>query len=393
MFQAKRPKFKLEFSINDISNIPHTAGYCYIEVLIQDGQQGGFRAAISLLKPVSKIGAGSESETESKRVNSSAPSTTSMDQFSSGSSGNVHVRTSRRKIHNFKCVFNYKLSCNLRFPFKKRDNMVGNKYLLLRLYYVREKSSKTEGNNHTEMGRVELNLAEYLNFNEPVSAKYLLQDSKINSILNMTTSLQELPSDFEFHTLLQIEDSTHSHSGVSTMQASAKAADHSTKSFNVPQFQRKTVFGGLEKVINTPSSANSKATSLSHSSDEDTGKEQKSGRHLKHHKPEILVTPNIGAHTFENVIVDPIVSGLYKKVLESTWDPELHVLLKFSPEKIVDDIFETNGELMRQEVEKDYQLYQEMNKDLDRDLMKEDNGLISEHRFRDNLKSWSVSWA
>lgn len=395
MFSTKKPKFKLDLSINDLSNIPHTTGYCYIEALIHDGHQGGLRAAISLLKPVSKTnsGSGSVNETSVKKEKTSTSSSSGIsgDLGSPSTSGNLHVRTSRRKIHNFKCVFNFKLSCNLRFPFKKRDNMIGNKYLLLKVYFVGEKSTKDHPDNHpSEMGRVELNLSEYLNFDEAVSAKYLLQDSKINSILNLTTSLHELPSDFDFHTQLHIEDSTHGHAPTSTHLTISKTGDQSAKNFKVPQFQRKTVFGGLEGVISTPtSSGNSKLVLLAPSSEDDNLiQAQKTLK--KHPNSDTTGTLNIGG-TYENVVVDPIVSNLYKKVLESTWDPELHAMLTISPEKIINDIFEPNREKARLSLENDYKTYQEISNDLEGE--KEANGLINENRFRDNLKSWSVSWA
>ena len=66
------------------------------------------------------------------------------------------------------------------------------------------------------MGKVDINLSEYLNFDEPITTKYLLNDSKVNSILGVTIGLNELSSTFDFHTQLQIQDSNSSISGGST---------------------------------------------------------------------------------------------------------------------------------------------------------------------------------
>lgn len=365
---ARRPKFKFEFAINDLSNIPHTSGYCYVDVVVGDGHQSGFRAAISSLKPVTKTAQLATEETAKLTRSTPGDSATAK---STSTSGNVHVRTSRRKIHNFRCSFNFRMTCNLRFTLRKRDSMVGPKFLVLRVYYVADKSKSQH--NHTELGVVKLNLSEYLNFHEPVTTKYLLQESKINLILGLTLSLDELPADYEFHTQLRIEDSKH---GTSS-QSLSKPSESSSRVFNVPQLQRQTVFGGLDGVINNGLSKQTE-------SDEDAHRQEERDTALDE-------GAKIGSGAFDNVVVDPIISKLYRKVLESTWDPELHCLLKWSPERIVDDIFKASGEGCREEWKQDVEKYALANRD-DEDGFKDMNGLISETKYRDNLRSWTVSW-
>lgn len=385
----KKPKFRFEFAINDLSNIPHTAGYCFVDISIGDGHSNGLRAALSSLKPVLKApgnSGNSGNSDDSSKLSRPSTATESLDSVAMSSSGNIHVRTSRRKIHNFKCGFNYRLLCNLKFSVRKRDSMIGSKFLRLRVFYVPDRSKL---HNHTELGLVRLNLSEYLNFDEPVTTKYLLQDSKINSILNMTLGLEELPSDYEFHTQLQIDDSKHNSTTNGSQLAHSKNTELNSRSFNVPQFQRKTVLGGLDGVINNNNSG-SKQTLSTNSSDEDG---RQSVDKLEQSKSEHKIdSAKFGSGTFDNVIVDPIISGLYRRVLESTWDPDLHCLLKFSPEKIVDDIFKSNGEDCRAELEKYIQKYELSNKEADGEGFKDMNGLINETKYRDNLKSWTVSW-
>lgn len=387
---SKKPRFTLDFAINELSNIPHTSGYCYVDVLIGDGHQSGLRATISSLKPVTKSSsAGSSDDVSNTKKPLATDSKDSSATVSSSRSGNIHVRTSRRKIHNFKCFFNYKMSCNLKFAVRKRDAMIGPKFLNLRVYFVADKSKSAL--NLVELGLVRLNLSEYLNFNEPVTTKYLLQDAKINSILSLTLGLDELPSDYEFHTQLRIDDSKHSGNAAlnGSMLTFSTSADATSRSFNVPQFQRKTVFSGFEDVMqkNQPiirlgglatSSDDDKGQAANKSENQNTGGESKADN------------PHFGLGTFDNVIVDPTISRLYLRVLESTWDPELHSLLKYSPEKIVDDIFSSNGDACRKLLEKDIEMY-----GTDQDSSegyKDMNGLISEIKYRDNLKSWTVSW-
>lgn len=355
MFSTKKPKFKLDFNIKELSNIPHTTGYCYVDVFVQDGH-GGLRAALSLWKPVKDDSNGTESKLST--------------------SGHVHVRTSKRKIHNFRCLFNYNVSCNLRFPYKKKDNMIGNKYLLLKVYYMGEKSSKFEGNQ--ELGRVELNLAEYLNFSGPVTAKYLLQDSKVNSILSFSVGLSELPSDFEFLTQLQIDDSNH-HS----TQASTSQLQKNDSSFNVPLFLKKAVLGGLDGVINSQSPEESHRQS----GEEDLSKREP--RELKEPLNEQKEAPT--RQTYDNIIMDPIVSGLYRNVLESAWDPEMLELLKVPPEKVVEHIFNCGPD---EDWREGLPVYKDLGRLLrsDKSRERDSSGLVGEELYREDLKSWSISW-
>lgn len=371
---SRRPKFKFELTINDLSNIPYTSGHCYLDIRIGDGSLSGLIAALSQLKLVPKSG------TESADLSSSGAS-------QSSSSKGIHVHTSLRKIHNFKSSFNYKVSCNLRFSVKKRDNMIGDKYLTIVVMYAPEKKSRSDRNG-TELGRVKLNLAEYLNFREPLSSKYLLQESKVNSILSLTTYLEELPAEFDFHTLLHIEDSKHSTS--SSSGSFSKSTKLSTRSFTVPQFQSTGVFGGLDRVINSQPSVNGLKPAPS---DEHTNTKDSSSKEVpKNGSQQDSDVPSFTVHSFDNVIVDPLVSGLYKKVLESTWDPELQNLLKFTPEKIIDDIFNSKDSEYTDKTKGDIKDFDNMDDDSD-DYYKDTKGLINEARYREDLRSWKVSWS
>lgn len=371
---SRRPKFKFELTINELSNIPYTSGHCYLDIRVGDGSLSGLIAAISQLKLVPK------SVSDSVDLGSSGTS-------QSSNSKGIHVYTSLRKIHNFKSSFNYKVSCNLRFNIKKRDTMIGDKLLTILVLYVPEKKSRSSKTT-TELGRVRLNLAEYLNFTEPLSSKYLLQDSKVNSILSLTTYLEELPAEFDFHTLLHIEDSKHSNTPSST--SFPKSTKLSTRSFTVPQFQLTGVFGGLDRVINSQPSIN--GLKPTPPSDERSFNKSPSSKEIpKNGSQSDSDAPSFALHSFDNVIVDPLVSGLYKKVLESTWDPELQNLIKYTPEKIVEDIFNSKGSEYTEQTKSDINEFETMNENSD-EYYKETNGLINEAKYREDLRSWKVSW-
>lgn len=375
MLGNKRPKFKLSFSINEISNIPHTSGYCYIDVLIADSNYSGIMATISNLKPFLQSKLDDDDAAQQKKTASKSPASYHA------SSRSIRLRTSKHRIQNFKCHFNFTMTCNLKFPLRRKDNVIGEKNLVLRVFYNTDRNFKN--GTPVELGMVKLNLAEYLNFNEPVTAKYLLQESKINSILNLTTSLEELPADFEFHTQLQIDDSKHSAAPTSTSLRQQKLTTSSDKSFKIPQFQRKAIFGGLDGVINPQTNAlpsSDTQSNLSSKAEDLQSHQQNADRHLV----------AVGDKTFDDVTVDPVIGNLYKKVLESTWDPELHSLLKITPQKLVDDILDL--EEHPEKMEENFNFYRELYKDDDEKGSKNRNGLLSEALLRSNLRSWSVSW-
>ncbi|ODV79713.1 uncharacterized protein CANTADRAFT_78237 [Suhomyces tanzawaensis NRRL Y-17324] len=415
MFSSKRPKFSFNLTIHELSNIPQTSGYCYIELQIRDGK--------SLRPSLTKLIHGHRPNTDDSPKSKSGDSDTSSQSSlvegsdgtsSSGSSGNVSTTTSSKKIHNFRCPFNYNLSCNLRFPFKRRDNLIGNKYLLIRVYYVSDIPGHHRGSpskiETTELGRLEINLTEYLNFKEPLTSKYLLKNAKVNSILNMTIDLKELPSNYDFHTQLQINDAV-THTPNSTVNKSGtkelKRSDTSgSGKFNVPQFDRKNVLRGLSNVLpdnGTSASASSLSEDSGYEEDETSKNESNNAKHTrtvsksssngalnksKNHKHESKANDNDKGP----LIMDPIVTKLYSKILESTWDPELSVLLDYTPEKCIDDIFE-NPENPVGWNKKLNESYEEWAKEFDDEdeNVRQINGLLNEMVYREDLRSWNIS--
>lgn len=435
MFQStSKPKFALELTVNELSNIPHVGGSCYIDINIRDSRKTkfpGFKAG--------KVSALDNVGSKTSSIPGVKKSTEAKGSHSASSPGNISATTSRKKIHNFKCLFNYKVNCNLRFPLKKRENLIGNKYLLMTVHYVgdgsnghhSDQSSGNSGRTHIELGSLEVNLSEYLNFNEPTTSKYLLKDSKINSILSVTVGLTELSNDFDFHTLLRIQESQttsslsltiHPPTRMTTGTGTGTGETFNRQKFNVPNFERKKVFGGLNDIMATQTSSEQQSTNNSASigsttSADDDKRSGCSGRnkiqHLashfnhngnhNHHQNNSSNHNNISQNGFmsklqsiyENnnstdsntttIIMEPIVNNLYKKILEASWDPELYKLMDYSPEKCIESIFE-GGDGWSKDLSKKLGTWEEDDEDQVRDL----NGLINEVSFRDNLKSWQV---
>ncbi|KAL6451456.1 hypothetical protein SBY92_002798 [Candida maltosa Xu316] len=217
---SNKPKFAFNLSINELTNVPEINGSCFIELQVKDGSRRGGghgHSHVSANGSDKKSTLMSPSNSSRAFLNKFDDITTSLSlnpnsnsKDSSSVSGNVAATTSRKRLHNFKCAFNYKLSCNLRFSVKKKGNLIANKYLLLKIFYVNDTSNHTSSSQITELGRLDINLSEYLNFDEAITTKYLLNDSKVNSILSLTIGLNELPPNFDFHTQLQIQDNNSS---------------------------------------------------------------------------------------------------------------------------------------------------------------------------------------
>lgn len=357
----KKPKFRFDLAINDLSNIPHTSGYCILKVQIADGSLTGLLNGFPLFKSFSLEGIASTEDGRSSRLSG------------------ISLQSSKFKIHNFKCHFNLDISCNLRFPLKRKKNMIGNKFLIIHVLYAAENNFKLD--HLVRLGMAKVNLAKYLNSNEPVTAKYLLQDSKINSILTLTTTLKELPQDFEFRTELRVNEVKLSQGNNSSLTFS-KTLDSNTRVINVPQYQKKMAFGGIEGVRNAQSSLDSKKRD----NENENLKSSKSGGLFD--SLEEVRNQNLGSLSLENVMVDPIIGNLYRRMLESTWDPDLHSLLKLTPEKVVHDIFIPGDN--KGSIEKNLEFYLSLSASYHE--ARDKTGLLQETKVCDDFKSWSVTW-
>lgn len=355
MFNSKKPKFKLDLGINELSNIPQVSGNCYIDLQIKDNKRIKSLPFNLPFKP---------NDDESL-------SSLSLNSSSTSSSGNVSIITSNKKIHNFKCSFNCKVGCNLKFGFKRRENLINDKFLIMKIYYVSDKDINAHHHHKIELGKLEINLSEYLNFDEPITSKYLLKDSKVNSILSLTIHLTELPANFDFHTQLTITDNNSNHEKTDQTKISLANSSSNTK-YNVPQFERKNIFGGLNDVIG----------------DKDTSYKSDDSKEKSEDKKSLKIdTASTQNHKKDVIMIDPIVNDLYRKILESTWDPNLHALLDFTPEVCVESIFDGTFPQWKE------RLMLEINTHYDDDDadIRCINGLVNELNYRDDLKSWSIN--
>lgn len=467
MFSSSKPKFALELAINELTNVPQINGACYIEVSIRDSKQkhmnkhtNGSRAPSKDTSSASSNTNGNSSTSNAaksflNRLDSKATKTVNKEVAQAkGSSGHVSTTTSLKKLHNFKCNFNYKLTCNLKFSLKsKKSRLIGNKYLSLRVYYVHDDKHGGDEQIIIPLGRLEINLAEYLNFEEPVNLKYLLDDSKVNSILSLTIGLAELPENFDFHTQLQIQDNNSSVVSSTALREGLHQNKKRSTTFNVPQFERKNVFNGISNIFGegnadenqgSPNHVSSPSTPQSETNERPQSPTPRNHRTVFNQasSPELSASsklsldgkqidditnlnnqdliklvaqssdvslamstqlPNLNGQNGNggqngnlvsginrHIAMDPIINSLYTKILESNWDPALYPLLDYSPNQCIDDIFNNPENPYGCNLKLKEFYESQIGKDDENSGYRNLNGLINEDKYRSNLQSWTL---
>lgn len=467
MFSSSKPKFALELAINELTNVPQINGACYIEVSIRDSKHkhmhkhtNGSRAPSKDTSSASSNTNGNSSTSNAaksflNRLDSKATKTVNKEVAQAkGSSGHVSTTTSLKKLHNFKCNFNYKLTCNLKFSLKsKKSRLIGNKYLSLKIYYVHDDRHGGDEQIIIPLGRLEINLAEYLNFEEPVNLKYLLDDSKVNSILNLTIGLSELPENFDFHTQLQIQDNNSSVVSSTALREGLHQNKKRSTTFNVPQFERKNVFNGISNIFGegnadenqgSPNRVSSPSTPQSETNERLQSPTPRNHRTVFNQasSPELSASsklsldgkqigditnlnnqdliklvaqssdvslamstqlPNLNGQNGNggqngnlvsginrHIAMDPIINSLYTKILESNWDPALYPLLDYSPNQCIDDIFNNPENPYGCNLKLKEFYESQIGKDDENSGYRNLNGLINEDKYRSDLQSWTL---
>lgn len=389
LFSSRNVKFNLDFIIGELANIPEINGYCYIDIRV--------------LNKRSRHNFGLERKNKLRNVNTkdgklheddSSLSGSDAGESSRSSGGNISISTSKRKVHNFRCNFNYHVNCNVKFPFSSKENTISSKFLLMDIFFVPEEEfNKTEGKNENinrsnvlELGKLAIDLTEYLDAVEPQTNKYLMSESKVNSILSVALSLRELPEDYHFQTQLKVNDSP---SETTSILNSA----NKRRTYNVaPSKQGKSSAIKLDraKLINEFNSPriSSESDSINQSrqslnwSDNSPISDREKLRNVSEPKSATRETPTqdrVDKDFKENEEIDL----LYRKVLETFWDDELHPFFCLTPEERIKDIFDNDG--------KAFEKYEnEILRTTNQEAFTDVNGLIDEPLYREDLKSWSV---
>jgi hypothetical protein len=99
-------------------------------------------------------------------------------------------RTKSMPIKNHRVAWNHHLTTKTRMGID-RHNVLRHAYMVFEVVW------EHSGNNKLNMGKVELNLSEYVG-REPVVTRYLLKESKVNSILNLIVTMKQTKGTIDY---------------------------------------------------------------------------------------------------------------------------------------------------------------------------------------------------
>lgn len=358
-------KYHLEVSINDVTNIPEVNGSIYFVISLRN--RGKNRSYLNFKSKRILSESSSDDNKESSTHNGRTDTNNLVQSDGFAIKGKVSVKTTPRRIHNFKCRFDYNMSCNIKMSYSKKDDVLYDKYLIMKMYYIPEEEKHKDTNQnqskHLLLGILNLNLIKYVNSEEPTPLKLLMTESKVNSIVGLLVFMRQLPEGTDFKTQLVVHDKPEPKESHDSRKLSP--VDKNSR------VDRNKLFGDENREL--PLTSDDSDSTAQHS-------------HMSQTKTDRLKT----AYSKNQIISDPKIKQLYRNLLESMWDPQLHCILELSPEDCINDIFETGGENWREKLRSVFsQMEQRENEERDEDA-RQINGLISEAEYRDDWKSWSV---
>lgn len=315
----RKPKFLLKLRVNELINIPQSSGYCYIKWNLKEG-----------------------TGTSSPVVDTNGETKSVMNQS--------HGLTPKVKVENHRARWNYEFERPLQVKLLvDRNRDLVSKFMVLEVIFEfmneqhqRKEPRKSGLHSHAEnhvveavsnnvyaqrttgkllLGVVSLNIAEYVREDEqPVTNRFLLKKSKVNSILNVTMQLSLVRGNYgDFNAVRsftsgQLPGPFRNGFGDILDDSSDLGSSHSSayqSSIGSPQGSRH-IFGTDN---NHPTGSNGKPSSNLGSS----------------------VTSRTMPTTTISTSMGPLVDSLYQKTFQLPWDPRPG---EYTPRECVEDILQ-----------------------------------------------------
>ncbi|CEP60239.1 uncharacterized protein LALA0_S01e06172g [Lachancea lanzarotensis] len=303
--KSKRPKFLFQLRISELTNIPQSSGYCFVKWHFKDG-----------------TGTTSHSMVPSP----SSPSSASQDgTHVIRSSSQNRGATPRVLVKHHRASWDYTLPKPVLVKLTTDKNRIlQHKELVLEVYFeflepvgssaidragssagsATEPSGSTSNSVYTQkvsrkvlLGVVEINIAEYINREQrQIPSRFLLQKSKVNSILSLAIQMELARGSFD-----DFEPSQFSNSG------------------QLPN----TFRNGISEVFDASSDFSSPISSTFTPNGASTSSPTKKTAD--------------GQGTFPITINNPFVDKLYQKTFQVPWDPRPGEL---NPKECVEDILD-----------------------------------------------------
>lgn len=343
--KSKRPKFLFNMQINELVNVPQSSGFCFVKWNFKEGtgtsggilpddkdiqssvQSKGYTPHIPVkhhrVQWNHTLGRPVQIKLHVDKNKNIVPKTIVFEVFLESTTPLNHNNTSSHKNSNDNSngggfhvtpALSHRNSI-LRSPTLRSSGSfdVSRKELNNSM----SSTMKSSGHNaYSQMvtgkiflGRIEVNVAEYIRDNEePISNRFLLKDSKINSILNITFQLKLIRGSYEdFNIPKQItigQLSSPFQSGLSHL-----------------------IDNSVPDLASTPTSS----TFLSHSS--------KSKPLLSHStQPSMNSNSNsLGSNGLSTISssLNPLINSLYEKTFQLSWDERPN---EYSPRECIEDI-------------------------------------------------------
>lgn len=304
--KSKKPKFLLTLRINELINIPQSAGYCYVKWNLKEG-----------------------TGTSSEVVDSTGEVIPAMNQS--------HGTTPRVMVENHRARWNYEFERPLQIKLQVDKNReLVPKHLSLEVYFeflsnmnggadskprrsnsgasTSTKSSSTNKYSHRITGKVllgvvGLNVSDFVREDEqPTTNRFLLKKSKVNSILNVT---------------LQI--------GL----ARGSYKDFQTTKNTTPGQVQGVLRSGFNEILDDSSDMGSPASSLyQHSLN---SPQSSRFNHAKSKTIDGSMNTLDIANNSISASMSPLVDTLYQRTFQVPWDPRPG---EYTPRECVEDILQ-----------------------------------------------------
>lgn len=257
-------RFRLSLVIKELTNVPQICGMCFIKVQVKAPHSHGRKVQF---------------EQKSKSA----------------------------EVRDSYCTFNHKIQdIDVTIAKDKNTEYLKEKLLILKVYCEFPVGLEEETKQKTKLGQVSLNLSEYTSTEDVVSNRFLLQNSKVNSIIKFD---------------IQLQNTTNS------TETSSRRRSHSSD-FKTPKLRHPQTFSGLHDFLEESNSPDVKK-------DDPLRKPTKRGS-VERKRLKVQDSENV----LKSISNNPVLKDLLNKTYEFSWHNKNYQ--EFTPSEAVDDIF-NNG--------------------------------------------------
>lgn len=338
----KRPKFLFFLQVNELVNIPQSSGYCYVKWSIRDGTGTSKNSTVVGDDKQYKVSTQSKGLTQRVKVNHHrAQWNYKLDRpiqikLQVDKERNLHKKDLCLDIFFEFVTDNNSNNANMPRSSMHRNNGTtssGTGNSTLGQQIVQEKIS-----NKIQLGKVIINLSEYVREDEmPITNRFLLKNSKVNSIINITIQMKLVRGTYADFVLQHTNNSNSS--GVSMPSTNSNGSNRNGFGTH-PPIQPLTLIDPHQTNGNSEYSGNGSTNPSS------PRKSSHSSGGLYPMSP--LSANGMGTSTLKSgqssttkglstisTSMNPLVDSLYAKTFHLPWDPRPNEL---SPRECIEDI-------------------------------------------------------